>query len=305
MRIDSHQHFWRYHSAEYPWIGEEMDILRHDYLPPGLYDLLVLNGIDGTVAVQARRIEAETSWLLGLSSRYHWIRGVVGWVDMEREGSPERIAEFAQDPRFRGIRYPIKPQAVSSGSAVTEGNSSAATLSTVAPLWENRTFDAGMRMLIELDLPYDLLCRPPDLPVAVRLVDAYPNQRFILDHIAKPEIASGTIEPWAAQIQTLAERENVSCKVSGMITEAARHRWSKEDFRPYIDRVVEAFGLGRLMFGSDWPVCLIAGEYADTVRVISHHFNHFSIDERDALWGKNAMRIYGLRRISEEFSATS
>lgn len=285
MRIDSHQHFWEFRPVEYPWIGEDMEILTQDYLPPNLYDLLILNGIDGTVAVQARQIEDETSWLLELSSRFHWIRGVVGWVDMEHEGSSERIAEFADNSHFRGVRYPIKPKPVSSARV--------------------RAFDDGMRRLTELDLTYDLLCRPADLQAAIRLADTYPNQRFVLDHIAKPEIASGTMEPWATDIQNLADRENVFCKVSGMITEADHERWGREDFRPYLDRVVRAFGIERLMFGSDWPVCLLAGGYEDTVNLVSCYFEEFSIHERDALWGWNAMRVYGLRRISEEFSSLS
>jgi len=275
VRIDSHQHFWRYNAQEYGWIGPDMDGLRRDFLPDHLHPLLRAAGVDGTIAVQARQSTTETAWLLELAERHPFIRGVVGWVDLCSERVSEDLERFAH-PLLRGVRHVLQDEP--------------------DPLFMLRDdFDRGVSALGAYGLTYDLLLRPEHLPAACDLVARHPDQPFVLDHIAKPRIREGILEPWRSDLRRLAEAPHVHCKASGLLTEADwRHR-TPEAFHPYLDAVLEAFGPQRVMAGSDWPVCTLAGTYAESLGVIGDYVEgRLGASEQEAVLGGNAMRFYGL-----------
>lgn len=276
MKIDSHQHFWNYSAAEYPWIGSGMERLTRDYLPADLAAVAGAEGVEGSVAVQARQSLAESRWLLGLAEEHPLIRGVVGWVDLRSEGVATVLAELSTHGKFVGVRHVVQDE-------------------PDLRFLLNADFVRGVRQLRPFGLTYDLLLYPPQLPAAVELVAMLPEQPFVLDHLAKPRIKTGGIQPWRRDIEALARHGNVCCKVSGMVTEAAWRGWKAADFRPYLDVVLEAFSPERLMFGSDWPVCLLAGEYADVVGIASDFVSRLSATEQSLLWGGTATRFYGLR----------
>ena len=276
MRIDAHQHFWAYNANDYGWMGPGMEILKKNHLPDHLQPLLEKAGIDGTVAVQARQIIEETRWLLKLAGQYPFIKGVVGWVDLRRSQLDEQLALFKAQPKFRGVRHVIHDEP-----------------DDAFMLRDN--FVRGIGMLAEFGLTYDLLLFPKHLPATYELVSKFPAQPFVVDHIAKPPIKDGIQEPWATDLRRLAENPNVYCKVSGMVTEADWHAWQPTDFQPYLDIVFEAFGSERVMLGSDWPVCTVAGSYADIVNIIVDYIQQFSADEQAGILGRNAMKFYGLK----------
>ena len=275
IHIDSHQHFWHYNSRDYPWIDEARAALRVDYLPPTLHLLMAEAGIDGTVAVQARQIVDETEYLLRLADEYDFIRGVVGWLDMRAEDFEAQLERFTDHPRLVGIRHIVHDEA--DDRFMLGGN-----------------FLRGLARLQDYDISYDLLVFPRHLRVAIDVVRRFPNQRFVLDHIAKPFIKDGIMQPWSNEIQQLAASDNVWCKVSGMVTEAAWQGWTQADFAPYLDVVFECFGVERLMFGSDWPVCTLAGSYSEVVCIVESYIAALSADERAAVMGGNAARFYQL-----------
>ncbi len=274
-RIDSHQHFWRYNSEDYPWIDASRSALMVDYMPPDLAPLLATSGIDGTVAVQARQTPRETDFLLELADQVDIIRGVVGWVDMRAEDVEAQLERFAAHPRMVGVRHIVHDEA--DDRFMLGGN-----------------FLRGMARLKQHDLRYDLLLFPRHLPVAVEVVRRFPQQLFVLDHIAKPFIKDGLLEPWARDIRALAGHDNVWCKVSGMVTEAAWGAWTPADFTPYLDVVFDCFGVERLMFGSDWPVCSLAGSYRDVVGIVESYIAALSAAEQAAVMGGNAAAFYQL-----------
>ncbi len=275
QRIDAHQHFWRYDPVRDAWISEAMAVLRQDFLPADLGPLLAANGMDGCVAVQADQSEAETQFLLDLAREYPFIRGVVGWVDLRSPQVGDRLAHFAADPHFRGVRHLVQG----------EPNDEFLLQPDVM---------RGISALTPLGLTYDLLLVPRQLPAAARLAALLPGQRFVLDHIAKPLIKDGVLEPWASDLGALALHQNVFCKLSGLITEAEWGSWTPAQLRQYLDVVVESFGVDRLLWGSDWPVCLLAGSYQDVREVIAEYLVRFSVDERNAIFGGNAATCYGL-----------
>lgn len=275
-RIDAHQHFWRFDPVRDAWITDEMSVLRRDYLPDDLEVHLMDNGIDGTVAVQADQSEEETRFLLDLSERHPFIRGVVGWVDLRAADLPQRLAHFAAFARFRGVRH----------IAQAEADDFLAREDVVR----------GIGRLREFGLTYDILVYAHQLPAALVLAERLPDQPFVVDHCAKPRICEEAIEPWTTHLRELAQHPNVCCKVSGLVTEADWAGWRAADVRPYLDVVFEAFGPDRLMFGSDWPVCLLAGSYARVTELIEGYAEQLSDDERDALFGGTAVRFYGLKR---------
>ncbi len=275
LRIDSHQHFWQYNSDDYPWMDESRASLRVDYLPPDLQPLMADCGIDGTVAVQARQIVAETEYLLGLAEEYAFIRGVVGWLDMRSADFEAQLERYAPRRRLVGLRHIVHDEA--DDRFMLGGN-----------------FLRGMALLKAYDLSYDLLLFPRHLPVAIEVVSRFPEQRFVLDHIAKPFIKDGVMEPWASQIRQLAAFDNVCCKLSGMATEAAWHAWRQDDYAPYLDVVFDCFGVERLMFGSDWPVCALAGSYSQVVGIVENYIAAFSPEEQAAVMGGNASEFYKL-----------
>ncbi|MFM1904205.1 MAG: hypothetical protein RLZZ440_2105 [Planctomycetota bacterium] len=275
MKIDSHQHFWNYSAAEYPWIGPGMDRLARDYQPGDLEPLLAAAGLDGCVAVQARQTVEETRWLLGLADRHPVIRGVVGWVDLRAPDVAEQLREFSEHPRFVGVRHVVQDEP---DERFVLGDA----------------FRRGLRALHDFGLTYDLLLYPPQLPAAAELAQLNPEQPYVLDHLAKPVIREGTLEPWRTDFQALARGPNVCCKLSGMVTEAARGSWRPADFHPYLEIALEAFGPERLMIGSDWPVCLLAAEYADALGIVTDFIGGLTADEQAAIMGGTAARFYRL-----------
>ena len=276
MKIDSHQHFWNYSAAEYPWIGAGMERIARDYLPADLMAVAAPQGIGGSVAVQARQSVAESRWLLGLAEASPIIRGVVGWVDLRSEGVAAELTELSAHEKFVGVRHVVQdepdPRFVLGAD-----------------------FVRGLRQLRPYGLTYDLLIYPQQLPAAVQLVAMLPEQPFVLDHLAKPRIKTGAIQEWRRDVEALAQHGNVCCKVSGMVTEAEWRGWKPADFTPYLDVVLQAFGPERLMFGSDWPVCLLAGEYSEVVGIVADFFGRLSAAEQQFIWGGTATRFYGLK----------
>lgn len=275
LRIDAHQHFWQYDPVRDAWINDGMAVLRQDFLPADLGPLLAANGIDGCVAVQADQSERETQFLLDLARDYPFIRGVVGWVDLRSPHVGDRLAHFAADRQFRGVRH------------LVQGEPDDEFLLQPDVL-------RGIGALTPLGLTYDLLLVPRQLRAATQLAAMLPDQRFVLDHIAKPLIKEGVLEPWASDLGALALHPNVYCKLSGLITEADWGAWKPAQLRQYLDVVVESFGVDRLMWGSDWPVCLLAGSYHEVREVIAEYLVRFSVDERSAIFGGNAATCYGL-----------
>ena len=275
MRIDAHQHFWKYSPGEYGWINDEMAVLKRDFLPGDLQPLLAANGFDGSIAVQACQTIEETQWLLSLAENREFIRGVVGWVDLCSADLPAQLDGLANHPKLVGVRHVVQAEP-NDGFMLRED------------------FQRGIARLAEYGLTYDLLLYPRHLPVAVKLVKQFPQQRFVLDHIAKPGIADGLEEPWARDIRELAKYENVCCKLSGMVTEARWKQWKAEDFRPYLDVVVEAFGPQRLMIGSDWPVCTVSATYAETIAIVNDYIRQFASRQQEQILGGNCASFYGL-----------
>ncbi|RYU78536.1 amidohydrolase family protein [Hymenobacter persicinus] len=275
LKIDAHQHFWQYEPVRDAWIGEDMATLRRDFQPADLAPLLHQHGFAGCVAVQADQSEAETEFLLSLAAEHEFIRGVVGWVDLRAPGVDERLEYYAQFDKLKGFRH------------ILQGEADRALLLTPA-------FRRGIAALYRYGFAYDLLILPDQLGYTAELADTLSTQPFVVDHLAKPPIKSGAMEPWAKQIRALAACENVLCKVSGLVTEADWHRWQPADFRPYLDVVFEAFGTGRVMYGSDWPVCEVAGGYARALGLLEDYLRPFSAAEQAGFWGGTAVAFYRL-----------
>jgi len=278
MRLDAHQHFWNYtaNAADYTWISDASAVLRQDFEPPQLEPLLREIGFDGTIAVQARELPQETGYLLGLAERHTLIKGVVGWLDLTAPGVGADLERAAENPVLRGLRMVIHDRAD-------------------LDFADSPDHRRGVGMLGRLGLTYDLLVRPQHLPSALRLVDALPDQAFVIDHAAKPLVAKGIMSPWRERMAEMAHRPQVYCKVSGLVTEADGASWTPADLTPYLDTVLELFGADRLMIGSDWPVCLCASDYVRTMRVVIDWSAKLSPTERDGILGGNAARFYGIR----------
>lgn len=273
--MDSHQHFWRYDTAQYPWIAPG-SVLQRDWLPHDLAPLLATAGLDGCIAVQARQTVEESRWLLQLADDSPIIRGVVGWVDLRSEHVEEQLAELSPHPKFVGVRHVVQDE-------------------PDLNFMLGEQFLRGIALLPRYGLTYDILIFPTQLPAAIELVRRFPEQPFVLDHLAKPFIRNGTLSPWREQIRELAQAPNVWCKVSGMVTEAWHGAWKPDDFTPYLDVVFEAFGPRRILYGSDWPVCLLAGSYAQVFGLVADYIAQLSADERSAVLGETACGFY-LRR---------
>ena len=280
MRIDSHQHFWQYDPVEYGWIGEEMSALRRDFLPADLQVEIDAAGIDGVISVQARQTLAETAWLLELAERHDSIVGVVGWVPLISPEVTADLERFVAAPGLKGVRHVLQDEPDEQYIL-------------------REDFNAGIRALRRFDLAYDILIFERHLPQTIAFVDRHPQQVFVLDHVAKPRIREKALEPWRTNLRELAKRENVFCKMSGMVTEADWRRWTPEGLGPYFDAVLEAFGPARLMFGSDWPVCRAASEYARWVNTVEQLASRLSPTEQRQLFGETACRAYRLDGSSE------
>lgn len=279
MRIDSHHHFWNYSPEEYAWIGGDMQVLKRDFSPADLKPLIDEAGIGGVISVQARTSEEENSFLLEHAAENNWILGVVGWLDLSAADAHEKVARFAEQPKAVGLREVLQ--------GMTERD-----------YCLREDFNRGLAVLHDFGLAYDLLIYADQLEAAIQCVDRHPAQTFVLDHIAKPVIGSpaGVDAAWAEGIRELAKREQVFCKLSGMITEVipALDDWDPDLLGPWFDVVLEAFGPERLMFGSDWPVCLLRGEYADWVQCVEFWLSGMSESEQAAILGGNARKAYGL-----------
>jgi L-fuconolactonase len=278
MNIDSHQHFWKYNPQRDGWITNEMSLLKRNFLPEDLRGELGANGIGGCIAVQADQSEAETEFLLSLASGNEWIRGVVGWLDLTSETLPERLAHFTLFKKLRGLRHIVQSEPDDRFMLRPD-------------------FCRGISRLKEFDLTFDILIYPRQLPAAIDLVAKFPEQRFVLDHMAKPAIRTSEINSWAKHVRTLAANPNVYCKVSGLVTEASWTIWRPTDFHPYLDVIFDAFGVDRLMFGSDWPVCLLAASYAQVRNLLSDYMTQSRIASSykiDRIFGGNAIEFYKL-----------
>lgn len=274
-KIDAHHHLWRYSPEEYGWIDDEMAALRKNFLPQDLTRELAAAEIDGTIAVQARQTMDETRWLLQMADECEAIRGVVGWAPIAGENFPGVMEEFEHRPKLKGLRHVIQSEKDENYIL-------------------REDFNSGIRTMLGSGLVYEILIYERHLPQTIDFVDEHPDQSFVLDHLAKPLIREETLEPWATRMRELGRRENVCCKLSGMVTEADWSAWTPESLRPYLDVVVEAFGAERLMAGSDWPVCLVASGYGRWFEVLRQYFAAFSVDERAAVFGETATAVYGL-----------
>jgi L-fuconolactonase len=277
MRIDSHQHFWRYNPEEHVWMDDRMSAIKRDFLPEDLAPLLAAVEFDGSIAVQARQTVEETGWLLELSDHADFILGVVGWIDLCSSEVPSQLKRFAGHPKLRGVRHVIHDEQDDQ-------------------FVRRPDFRRGIELLREFDLTYDLLLYPRHLPIAISLVEALPDQPFVLDHIGKPAIRDGQITSWKQDLEALAGLENVSCKLSGMVTESEWGRWQPEDFRRYLDIVFEAFGADRVMIGSDWPVCALSGAYQSVMSVVIDYCRQFPAEVGEAVLGGNCAAFYGLSK---------
>lgn len=275
MTIDAHQHFWRYDPAEYGWIDESMSALRRDFLPGDLEPLLRSAGFDACVAVQARQTLEETRWLLELAIENPFIAGVVGWVDLQSPDVERDLERFAGRRKLVGVRHIVQ--------------------SEPDDFLLRPAFQRGIGWLERFNLAYDILIYPRQLEAAAALVSRFPSQRFVLDHLAKPEIGRRALDEWRRDLQGLAQFPNVSCKLSGMVTEADWRTWTPADLRPYIDAAADCFGANRLMIGSDWPVCTVAATYERTMSVVTDAIAGWTPDERAAVLGGTAIRFWNLR----------
>jgi L-fuconolactonase len=275
MKIDAHQHFWLYNQEEYNWINNEMNVLKRDFLPENLITELKKEGFDGSVAVQASQHEGENDFLLDLADRYSLIKGVVGWVDLQADDVKAKLEKYAKNIKFKGVRHIVQ--------------------SEPDPEFLLRpNFLRGISQLQYFDFTYDILIFPPHLKVAADFVSRFPDQKFVLDHLAKPYIKEQRISDWKKDLKLLASFPNVMAKISGLITEDHWNSWEKNDFKPYLETALEAFGAERLMIGSDWPVCLLAASYQEAIQISEDLVSELSTDEQRQIRGENAINFYNL-----------
>jgi L-fuconolactonase len=277
MRVDAHQHFWRYTNEEFGWINDAMATIRRDFLPGDLLPMLEQSSVDATVAVQARQSIEETRWLLELADEHEWIAGVVGWVPLIDPRVDLILEELSENAKLKGVRHVLQAEP---GEYMARAD-----------------FNSGVALLRRFSLAYDVLVAEYQLPAAIQFVDRHPRQPFVLDHVAKPKIAAREFEPWAKNIREMARRPHVVCKLSGMATEADFIQWSVEDLKPYVETVLEAFGPERLLFGSDWPVCTVASSYARWVSIVEEFLSKLSVSEQKLIFGRNAVSTYRLSKI--------
>ncbi len=276
MRIDAHQHFWKYDPIKDAWIDNTMLAIRRDFMPTDLYPHLREDQIDGCIAVQADQSEQETEFLLNCAAEFDFILGVIGWLDLRNPNINQRLDYFSKFQKLKGLRHII--QAEADDQFMLSDN-----------------FQNGINCLKKYNLIFELLIKVNQLPFAIELVKNFPDQKFILDHMAKPLIKAGEIEPWATHIQALAALPNVFCKLSGMVTEDNWNNWQEQSFKKYLDIVFECFGISRLIFGSDWPVCLLASSYNQVISIIENYLKSFTQSEQKSVMGQNAILFYNLR----------
>ncbi|MCB0639357.1 MAG: amidohydrolase family protein, partial [Lewinella sp.] len=265
MTIDAHQHFWTYQPNGFEWITDEMATIRRNFWPEDLGPVLASCGIDGSVLVQVSQEEAENERFLAYAEAHPFIKGTVGWIDLKAATARERIAHYAARPLFKGARHILQAEAPG--------------------FMTDPAFVRGVRLLREYDLTYDILTTEVQLPEVVRFVRALPEMRLVIDHISKPDIRAGSIDEWSRYMRELSAMEHVHVKLSGMVTEANWREWSADTLRPYVDHCLEHFGPARLMYGSDWPVCLVAGTYEAVHTALQDCIAELSVDERAQIMG--------------------
>lgn len=275
VRIDAHQHFWRYHAAQYPWIDAKKTPLTRDFLPSDLEPLLDRAGFDACIAVQARQDVDDTRFLLEMAAAHPFVAGVVGWLDLQAEDLHRQLEYWAGDAKLVGVRHIVHDEPDDA-------------------FMLRPAFLRGLGMLAEFELTYDLLLYPKHLPVAIDVVSRFPNQRFVLDHLAKPRIRVGEIDAWARDLEALAAHPHVYAKLSGLVTEADWDAWSPEQLRPYLDVALGCFDANRLMIGSDWPVCTLAGEYGQVMSAVVAFAQAQTPDDCRAILGGTATTFWRL-----------
>ena len=275
MIIDTHQHFWKYNPEEYGWIGAEMKALRRDFLPEDLEETIGPAGVQGVISVQARQTTGETEWLLSLAEEHRFIRGVTGWVPLMDPAVAGMLEKYAANPYLKGIRHVLQDE-------------------PDPEYMLRKDFNEGVRLLKHFGLLYEILIFERHLPQTLRFVDRHPEQLFVLDHIAKPRIRDHVLSPWKENLRELARRDHVICKISGLVTEADIFHWTEEQLHPYLETVLEIFGPGRVMFGSDWPVCLAACRYEQWLGIVKKSIASLSQDEQALILAENAKNIYRL-----------
>jgi len=276
MIIDSHQHFWQYDAQKHSWINDEMAVLKKDFLAEELWTEFSQNDIAGSIAVQADQSEEETNFLLDLAAKNDFIKGIVGWVDLRSPQIDERLAHYAKFPKLKGFRHVVQDE-------------------PDVNFMLGEAFQNGISALKKYNFTYDILIFPSQLKAALQLVKNFPEQSFIIDHIAKPNIKDGNISIWKKYMTAIAKHENVHCKISGMVTEADWKNWEYQDFVPYLDVVFEVFGTSRIMYGSDFPVCLLAGSYKNVKGILHQYLQGFPMAEQEKVWGKNALQFYKIK----------
>lgn len=275
MIIDAHQHFWNYSPQKHSWISPEMGMLKRDFLPEDLQKIYEENGINACVAVQAEQSEKETMFLLQLAEEYEFIKGVVGWMELRSRDLEKRLEHYRKFKKLKGFRHLVQD----------EPN---------PDFLLDADFQEGLGMLEKYGFTYDLLVYPHQLNAAIKTAGNFPHLKFVVDHIAKPPIKQQVMEPWKEAINSIGSYPNVYCKISGLITEASWESWKEADIAPYLDVVLSSFGIDRVMFGSDWPVCLLAGSYPQVLGLVEHYVSHFSEKDKEKLFYKNAAAFYGL-----------
>jgi len=275
MTIDSHQHFWTFDPIRDSWITDDMSVIQRNFYPEDLQPTLQQNGIDACVAVQADQSLGETRFLLDLAAKNDFVKAVVGWIDLQDDAIDEQLSEWKSEKKLVGFRHVLQ-----------------AELDTEYML--HPSFLRGISKLKNHEFTYDILIFPKHLATAQKFVAQFPDQPFVLDHIAKPYIKAGLIDEWKRDIKSLAKFENLQCKVSGIITEADWKSWTYEQIKPFLDVVFEAFRTDRIMFGSDWPVCLVAGDYSQVKGIIETYIKGFSVSEKCKVFGENAAKFYGI-----------
>jgi len=275
FRVDAHQHFWIYNQKEYKWIGLSMRELQRNFLPSHLNKEFKKNGIDFCVSVQARQTLQETKWLLELAQNNSFIKGIVGWVDLKSNSVEKDLEQFAAYKNFKGVRHVLQDEDDDRYMLQPD-------------------FKQGLRKLEKYGLTYDILIYPRQIKYACALVSELPQQKFIVDHMAKPLIKEGKIEAWKKDMQELAKADNVFCKLSGMVTEANWNSWKQEDFVPYMETLLEIFGPNRLLFGSDWPVCTVSAKYEQVLGIVTNFISFLSPVEQAHIMGQNAIDFYNL-----------
>ena len=276
LRIDAHQHFWTYHPVRDSWISEEMKAIRKNFLPEDLQPLLQHHRFDGCVVVQSDQSEEENEFQLSNAAAHQFVKGVVGWVDLQADNIEDRLNHYSHFPLMKGFRH------------VLQGEPDRALMLKPA-------FMRGISKLEQHGFTYDILIFEDQLQHIPSLVTSFPNQPFVIDHIAKPGIKKGSFTGWKSAMTTVATYDNVYCKISGMVTEADWQHWTKEDFYPYLDVLVQTFGIHRIMFGSDWPVCLVAASYERMLAIVQDYFAAFSQHEQSLFFGGNATKFYKLK----------